>query len=50
MGNRDKRGREKRKPKKQGNVKSRPTSPAVAIRPAVPPAPAPSNTGPTGSA
>jgi hypothetical protein len=49
MGNRDKRGREKKKPKKQGNPKSRPTSPLAAIRPAAPSAQQPTNTGDTGN-
>jgi hypothetical protein len=41
MGNRDARGREKKKPKKQTIEKIRPASPPPAIRPSVPAAPQP---------
>jgi hypothetical protein len=49
MGNRDKRGREKKKPKKQGIEKSRPKGPSVVIRQPMPPA-QPANPGSTESA
>ncbi len=50
MGNRDKRGREKKKPKKQANEKSRPGIRVAASKPAVPSAQQPANTGSTESA
>jgi hypothetical protein len=50
MGNRDKRGREKKKPKKQGIEKSRPKGPVTVIRQPMPPAPQPANPGSTESA
>ena len=51
MGNRDKRGREKKKPKKQGVEKSRPKSPVTTIRqPFTPPAPQPASPGTTETA
>jgi hypothetical protein len=46
MGNRDKRGREKKKPKKQGTQTRQPGSPAIAIRRITPPAQEPANAGP----
>ena len=51
MGNRDKRGREKKKPKtKESREKSRPATPVIARRPATPPAQPPTNTGSVESA
>ncbi len=50
MGNRDKRGREKKKPKKHGKEKSRREIPVAANKPAVASAHQPANRGFTESA